>query len=274
MQKLALILSVLLVMSLGLKAQYLEVGVQGGGTYYLGDINPGTHFGGTKPAFGFLARYNPSTRWALRANFLFGKVGASDLDYEAVGNRNLNFESDITEISFIAELNFFRYFTGSLKDYFSPFIFGGIGMFTYSPKAEYNGTLYELQPLRTEGQGSKEYPDREAYSLNGMMIPFGLGVKFSLTERICVAAEWGMRKTFTDYLDDVSQTYYLDAETTEFIDIAEILSDPTKNHTTGMQRGDAAYKDWYAFAGLTITYKIDLSPRTTCNDFENIKVFR
>ncbi len=274
MQKLVYFSVILLIISTNARGQYLEIGPQLGGMYYLGDINPGLHFGNTNPGFGFLARYNPTTRWGLRAHFLTGKVGASDADYQVVLNRNLSFESDIMEISFIAELNFLTYFTGSKKDYFSPYIFGGLGIFTYSPEAEYNGQLVSLQELRTEGQGSKEYPGREIYSTTSLVIPFGIGVKYSLTEKICLAAEWGLRKTYTDYLDDISQTYYIDSQEAQFIDIAEIMSDPTQNHDTGMQRGNPAYNDWYGFAGIIITYKIDLSPRSRCNDFKNIKVFR
>jgi hypothetical protein len=39
-----------------------------------------------------------------------------------------------------------------------------------------------------------------------MAIPFGGGIKFRISDRVVLAYEIGMRKLFTDYLDDVSNT--------------------------------------------------------------------
>jgi hypothetical protein len=38
-------------------------------------------------------------------------------------------------------------------------------------------------------------------------IPFGIGAKMNVSKKVGIGLEWGPRKTFTDYLDDVSGTY-------------------------------------------------------------------
>ena len=50
-------------------SQTAEVGVFGGLSYYLGDLNPGIHFLLAKPAWGVLARVNHDSRWNVRADF-------------------------------------------------------------------------------------------------------------------------------------------------------------------------------------------------------------
>ncbi len=64
-----------------------------------------------------------------------------------------------------------------------------------------------LKPLSTEGEGLPGYPDRKPYSLTQLAIPFGGGVKFAITNDWHIGLEVGLRKLFTDYLDDVSSTY-------------------------------------------------------------------
>ena len=71
-----------------------------------------------------------------------------------------------------------------------------------------------------------------------------------------------MRKTFTDYLDDVSKRYYdpvllaaAHGETAAIMSDKSIGTDP--NYTNrGRQRGNATTKDWYAFAGIILTLKL------------------
>ena len=39
------------------------------------------------------------------------------------------------------------------------------------------------------------------------VIPFGFGLKFKFSHRFMFAFEYGIRRTFTDYIDDVSTSY-------------------------------------------------------------------
>jgi hypothetical protein len=239
-----------------------EVGLFGGGSYYLGDLNPGKHFSQTDLAYGLVCRYNFSSRWAFKFSAYRGKINGDDETSKANLSRDLKFTSSIIDVSAILELNFLNYITGSTINFVSPYIFVGIAYFHFNPKVD----DVKLQSIGTEGQNIG-YDGRKPYYLDGIAIPFGFGFKYSLNERLGFALEWGMRKTFSDYIDDVSTTYYLDGESINPNNTAQYLSDPTLDHKPGMQRGDPKTKDWYAFAGITITYKFILFKKYRCNDF-------
>lgn len=242
-----------------------EVGVFLGGSYYIGDLNPLVHFGPmTKPAGGLLFRYNFNQRLAVRANALFGSVQADDAlsPSPAQQQRNLNFKSKIAEFSVQAEFNFLDYQIGNERKKFSPYIFLGIAGFNFNPIAQYGNYKYTLQPLGTEGQGLEGGASKKKYKLTQVSIPFGVGFRTNLSKNIGLSVEWGMRKTFTDYLDDVSKTYYSPAIlAAEHGAVAAVASDPSKGtdpafSNVGRQRGNPTTKDWYSFAGIGLTLKL------------------
>jgi hypothetical protein len=244
----------------GLKAQTLEIGASAGVSYYLGDINPAIPYVQSKLAYGAIARYNINRRWAARFSFTRGELIGDDAKSNKVENRNLNFKTNINDFSLVAEFNFWEYFTGSRKNYFTPYIFGGVGFFTFKP-FNFNGV--NLQAHGTEGQ-QLGYEDtdgvvRAPYNLWGVSLPFGFGFKYSLSRRLALGLEWGMRKTFTDYIDDISTTYYT---------TGDLVSDPTGTHSAGMQRGNEANDDWYNFTLLSVTYKFNLYGSKKCKDNE------
>ena len=131
-----------------------------------------------------------------------------------------------------------------------------------------NGEDVRLQPLGTEGQETTKYNDRQKYALTQIGIPFGVGLKFNLGNAFNIGLETGIRKTFTDYLDDVSTTYpvtgYLQrnsqggalAEQLSNRSIKTIDGKPSILVTDGksVARGNPDNKDWYMFSGLTVTY--------------------
>lgn len=265
------ILFIFFIIVLSGKAQ-LEIGGFVGGSYYVGDINPKVPFRQTKLGYGILFRYAVNARWALKLNVYEGTLTGDD---EIVGyntTRSLEFKSDITELAGVAEFNFLPYFTGSKKNFVTPYIFGGIGVVFHNPKV---GDI-KLREKYTEGQESAELldpdnSDERNYSTAALCIPFGVGVKYSFSKRIAVSLEWGMRKTFNDYIDDISYTYYESASTISPTDDGYddlLYSDPNLDHEPNMQRGDSSNNDWYSFAGLTITYNINLTNRNKCSDFQ------
>lgn len=242
-------------------SQTLELGLFGGGSYYLGDMNTAMHFSQTQFSYGLLARFNVNSRWAIKMGYNRGTVKSDDSKNATIANQGLNFQSTINDITVVGEFNFLEYFTGSKRNYVTPYIFGGIGVFTFNPKS-YDGVA--LQPLGTEGQ-NENFDDRNPYSKIGISIPFGIGIKYSLSERFALGIEWGMRKTFTDYIDDVSKSYYIPIENLDPNNIAHVKSDPSLNHDSYMQRGDNTKMDWFNFFGVSITYKINLKSRLKCN---------
>lgn len=239
----------------------LEVGVFIGDSYYLGDLNPDVHFRMAQLAYGVLGRYNFDERWSVKLGVTRGLVKGNSEKTNFLPGRNLNFESPITDFSLMAEFNFFRYFTGSRWNWITPYLYAGIGGFTFQPTS--GGQ--KLRTLGTEGQNSG-YDGRKPYNTLGVNIPFGLGVKVSIGKRIGLTAFWEMHKTFTDYIDDVSNTYYLVGPAINPNDINGIYSDPTRNHQPGMQRGNPKSNDWYSFSGLTISYKFQIRGSRKCKE--------
>lgn len=240
-----------------------DLGLMGGATFYMGDLNPNKPFLMSKPAFGVLYRQNFNSRISLRVHGLRGTVAGDDLVSKANPERNLNFESTLTEAGLQVEINFFEYYTGSKMHPISPYIFGGPSVFFFKPFANLPAGKVELPQLTTENQGNP-------YKLYAFSGSFGIGLKYSLSKMIGVGAEWGMRKTTTDYLDDVSQTYYLDlaGKNANNATINEIASDPTLTHNAGMQRGNSRDTDWYSFAGISLTVKIKMLAKESCLDHQ------
>jgi len=257
-------------------AQRSEVGGLVGGSFYLGDINPSKLFSQTQLAFGAVYRYNLTTRWAVRGNALWGTVTASDAKFK--NPRNLSFRSRISEFSVQAEINFLPYFTGSRRDYkFSPYLFGGVALFSFNPQARYIDPAKDLNfwvdlaPLRTEGQGLSSYPDKKTYSTTQFAIPFGLGFKYSLNATFSIGVEWGLRKTFTNYLDDIGGTYadpaVLFAHEGYYSAYFADRSDP--RNSVGSDRSIRQGKtDWYSFAALAITAKIGKGRKEPCASYK------
>lgn len=245
-------------------AQSMEAGLYGGGSYYLGDLNPGKHFMNYNLAYGVLVRYNIDDRWAVKLSAYRGKVKGNAAQSKFLPGRDLSFTSNVTDFSAVAEFNFFDFYVGSRKNWISPYIYAGFSFFLFNPES---GGV-SLQSIGTEGQ-NVGYEGRQPYKKYSFGIPFGLGVKMSVSRRIGVEVFWEMHKTFTDYLDDVSKTYYLNGPTINKDDPAQYLSDPTMSYTPGMQRGNSKSLDWYSFSGVAITYKFNLVSRKRCRDLEH-----
>jgi len=266
------LLGVLLAIPLFSFAQFWEVGLFGGISTYVGDLTPDPiEFSQMHPAYGALVRYNLNKKWTLKGNAYFGTISGSDAQdakSDASKARNLSFKSYIYDFSGQIEWNILGIQAGYKKDRFSPYLFLGLSVFSFDPTANLNGEDVRLQPLGTEGQETTKYNDRQKYALTQIGIPFGVGLKFNLGNAFNIGLETGIRKTFTDYLDDVSTTYpvtgYLKRNSQGGV-LAEQLSNrsvlmadgkPSIYVTDGksVARGNPDNKDWYLFSGVTVTY--------------------
>jgi len=255
-------IAIILFMSVSslLHAQKNEIGVTGGVMYYLGDLNPIKHFRFPSPAVGVLYRHNFDHHFSVRGNVIGGYIYADDAlsknGYQIT--RNLRFKSLVIEASVQGELNFFQFEPGNAKkNNFTPFIFGGVGLFYFNPTAKSSSGTNYLSPLNTEGQGHIE--GRKKYLPIQPSFPFGLGFKWNPFKGATIMLEWGMRATLTDYLDDVS-TRYADPN---IVSIggkdAVILADQSIDvlvNNTDRQRGFMKNKDWYSYLGLYVTFRI------------------
>ncbi len=243
----------------------IDAGLLGGATYYSGEIDPQRWAalpGRMHPAAGAFLRLHASPRIALRLSYLQGTVSADDAratDPEII-NRNLHFRSVLQETAVQLEYDFTE-IGGWEPQFFAPFIIGGAAVFHFNPEAQYQGEWWELQPLHTEGQGSEAYPDRQPYARTAVSFPMGAGIKCFLSPRLSLTAEWSMRYTLTDYLDDVSTTYpFFTLEDGEpslsaiFSD--RILTDHYFEPGSSHSRGNPKTKDWYYYGGISLSWRL------------------
>lgn len=247
------------------------VGIMG----YKGDLDPNMY--DTRyldPGIGILYRRSYSNHWAFKAGLNYGHIRATDekADDFWSQNRNLNFKSHIIEMTGQFEFNFFPYQTASPYSNFSPFLLCGLSVFHFNPKAKLNDDWIELQPLGTEGQGTEAYPNRHLYRRTNLAFTFGGGFKFKIMRRFGLTLETGVRRTYTDYLDDVSTTYADPLSIRkEYGKTAEILSDRSLNDApggnVGRQRGDSQHRDWYVFTGIQFTYTLSKKYIDNCQPF-------
>ena len=242
-----------------------EVGIMLGVSGYSGELNPYSQFSNlVQPAGGLLYRKAINRRYALKSNFFIGSIKGDDAisknTYQK--NRNLNFKSIVIELSQQLEFNFLPYELGNAEFKWSPYIFFGLSGFYFNPKGNQTGDWIELRSLATEGQGLID--GKKKYSLIQLAFPFGLGLKMNLGEKYAFSIESGLRRTFTDYLDDVSGTYPVQSLLKNAKgSTAALYSDPSLNKTTNndfRQRGNAQNKDWYSFSGISVTYYLRKKP--------------
>ena len=215
-------------------------------------------------------RYTTHSRFALKTMLSTAMVSGNDyLSQNAIRkNRNLNFRSPIVELSMQAEYYFVsdaprNQFTKSRsrRKKIAIYAFAGIGTFYYDPKEQLaDKHWYEVRQYHTEGQGLPGGPKQ--FSTLSMAVPFGLGFRKKINNRWSMGAEFGIRKTFTDYIDGVSGTYYDKAKLTQAYGVtAAALADPNLGKIdgatmAGQQRGNSKYKDCYMFLTINIGYKI------------------
>lgn len=246
-----------------------DIGIFLGGSYYIGDLNPRGHFALTQPAGGIFYRFNYNYRFAFRGGVNIGKVMADDSQSDNIDQleRNFNFKSNIYELYAMSEFNFIEYKIGHSKYYFTPYVYLGISAFYFNPQGSINDQWVNLRKLSTEGQKTSQNPGQKQYSLFQPAIPFGIGIKLNVAKSFGIGFEWGPRKTFTDYIDDVSNKYVdpliLAAEKGA---TAGLMSNRSLNaidyiNNTGKLRGNPNTKDWYFFYGLTISYKLKQKPK-------------
>jgi hypothetical protein len=275
-----------------------------GGSGFMGDLGGANDIGSngirdfnisaTRPSMLLGYRYLIFENLGVTGSFALGYLAGSDqyTDETFRNNRNIHFRSTIMELSGGMQLSLINYripgsryrrmsrgFTGIIGA--SGYIFLNFGGIVHNPKAyfeaeQYSGSIpaselpangwYNLRPLRTEGQ--EYFPTRKEYSPFALVIPFGIGATVQISRDISVGIQYGFRKTFTDYIDDVSKTYVDPAifsimfeDDPAKIALAEYFANPTTNSLSksvtapGQQRGNPYNTDAYMFGFITVYYK-------------------
>lgn len=278
------------------KRQRVEYSFGLGATNFLGDLGgrnqQGTDFimdfeyKATRYAASLGYRYQIGKDWYLKGNLLYALVSGNDnLTQEpARARRKLKFKSHVVELSAQLEYMLIKQKSGHLYRLrgvrgkrwfrFEVYLLGGIGGIWYDPQSERNGKWFRLNPMNTEGQGLPGGP--KDYSGFTAVVPYGIGIRRNLSGGArsrhfgswSLSLELTMRKTFSDYIDDVSTTYYQDENGgTNQIEAANgenaaYFADPSGNTSIygglfgePQQRGDVTDKDAYMLGIISINYK-------------------
>ena len=238
------------------QAQFDEAGIFFGISHYSGDLTERL----VEPlefnkAWGLYVRKKMSDHFGMKFQFTKGILSGDDANSSvesSLWRRNLNFESDIYELGAVVEYNFVKIKKGEYG--VTPYIYGGLSGFYFTPFTKMGGKTYDLHHYKTEGI---------EYSLYQFAIPFGGGMKLQVNGLGCLGIDVGLRKTFTDYLDDVSGYY-----PTDLAGGSDGESTNTRTHLSyrskevnpsaadmpkpGGQRGNPDKNDWYLFFGVTL----------------------
>lgn len=261
------------------KYQYTSVGVGLNAMNYFGDVVPQASWsslrvGATRPNFTVSATQQLTSRLAARAALSYGRITGEDAKaadaHDATAmfryHRNINFRNDLLELSAVGVFNLVPNHYGYLRRLnLVPYVFGGVALFHHNPKGRVEGGdipaslregRYEaLQPLRTEGQS-------KGYTRTQVALPFGVGARYRIDNNLDVSLEIGWRKTFTDYLDDVSTTYTstanLRSDAARYFGNGVTRTDDGEGFANftgaGNMRGSSNQKDWYIITGVTLSY--------------------
>jgi hypothetical protein len=264
-----------------------------GGSNYRGElVDKFFETRGTFFAPGVLVRYNPTERISFKITGVYGHVAGDDKWYEKDAvrtKRNLDFKSVLWDFSAGLDINLATISPREEKGII-PYVSMGISVFkfnpttqfifdpnsphalrspvTYSALRDFDGKWVELQPLGTEGQQTTQYNERRRYALTQLAIPLAAGLKIKINKQWTIGLEYGLRKTFTDYLDDVSSTYvepeYVEGQ---YGIMASSLSDRSATlNEPSSPRGDKSNKDTYSLFGFSLTYRI-FTNRVRCFQF-------
>ncbi|CAG5074303.1 hypothetical protein DYBT9623_05032 [Dyadobacter sp. CECT 9623] len=193
-------------------AQKIELGAGIGGFNYKGDIAPTQKIRFIKPAGSLFFRFNPNQALSLRAEIAGGIIGADDKHSDDPFQlaRNKSFTTRIFEGSAVAEYNFLNFQERRLAVNWSPYLFGGVGYSKFDPKVQTN-----------------------PYKTSTFTLPYGVGIKYQVRRPWNIGIEYGARKTFTDFLDDLG-------------------GKPVA--TDKLVQGDPSLKDNYYYLRLSVTY--------------------
>ncbi len=253
-----------------------------------GQIGPGKHFiedfdiQSTRFMFQLGYKYIIHPYFSVRGEITMGMLSGDDTHSgnDIRRNRNLNFRTFLFEIAAMGEFyplkervsHLYRVsgVKGKKKNVIvNPYIFGGIALIGFNPKGELNGQWYALQPFGTEGQDLDGRPKK--YSRINVAFPLGIGVKFAIDNNWGVGIELSGRYTLSDYIDDVSTSYYHNsaiqqAYGNEAAQLADKAIDPSLGWTgvidygdgrsNYLQRGDPNYTDGYLFAIINVHYRL------------------
>ena len=239
------------------------IGVFLGKMNYQGDLNPSSFkFSHSKTTVGVSIRQSINRWISLKGGVAIGGIHAAD-EYNRgyLKPRNLSVSTTIKEASLALEASLLDLSTTR----FTPYVYGSVSLYHFNPWAnDADGKKVFLQPLSTEGQGLSQFPKQKPYKLTQFALGFGGGARYAINNNMNIGVEFSQRKTFTDYLDDVSSIYVdrntlLQAKGAKSVEMAfrgDELPGGQAYPGHGEQRGTPTEMDWYYFFGVNFEIKL------------------
>lgn len=258
-----LLITLLICWASYIQAQDFEAGLFFGGSFYSGDLSPKeltryTHF--MEPAGGLVARIRGRGIIGGRLSITYTNLWGDDAQSQYHTNRGLSFETRLIEATAMAEWYLIPDNYIGDRPKVSPYLMMGISVFNFKPEVEYMGQIIDLRSLGTEGQGLAG--NKEKYNTTQVAIPYGAGVRFEVGKRAAICVEITGRKTFTDYLDDVSgnrvdyQKLY-EEQGRLAAELSRPWVDPDQvNNPSATYRRGGGRLDAYAVFGVSYTYRL------------------
>lgn len=144
-------------------------------------------------------RYQFANVWAVRADAQYIRLRADDANDNAQRQRRgYSFNSNVVEFSLRGEwhpLGTLRPLDQPFNQAWSPYLFGGVGLALIDANPDFNGD--------TERPGISA--DLNSDENSTLVLPFGLGLRYDLSESLAFGLEYGLRVSTTDYLDGISE---------------------------------------------------------------------
>ena len=217
-------------------AQSYEIGGGIGTAVYSGDIIRKIDTGQSGLQGTLFGKRNFDNVWSLKVGVNLAELMAADSirPIDALASlRQGHFKGRVTELSTIMEFNFLDYVNHKSEFRFSPYAFFGIG--------------YAF--VNAEGRMNAGSPVQE-YRTSSLVIPFGGGLKFLVTNQLNLGLELSFRPTTSDELDQLSSTL------PPLPRYDSPLGPDPKALPQSLNFGNPNSKDWYYFLGLNISYTL------------------
>ncbi len=149
-----------------------EIGLQGGLGYYIGDATQHS-FQDIEAAYGAQFRYKFDKRWALQVK---GQGQKITFPFEGVAANNQLINADV-----VGEFNFFR----------------------FGPK-QYDKRVKQITPYIFLGVGASIYTGEGDKIKAAAYLPFGLGMKWKMSDRWGLHLAWQQNLYFADDLENIA----------------------------------------------------------------------
>ncbi len=226
-----------------------DIGVWGGTGMYFGDMDNTNPISPLNPNFGGYFRYNFNGRVGFRAMFLTGDFS----DEGEIEGEIWEFKKTVQDFSFQVEVNFLKYILGVDKTPFTSYVTAGVGVafLPYDLDTAGISTITIFNPIHNKGSMAI------SESVITATIPFGIGFKYSLGQRLGIGIEYQMRKMFSDKLDNLDdplayRIYNSDGTVKEEITYTDAIHN----------------NDWTGYLGVHLTYKIYVGKKA-CPAYES-----